>query len=97
MIAAAMAMRFRVERFIWGQCGVDVVGSQRKSLKKFRNGGKGPDSLGEMRYLDGVKIDSLPDSLRPDSLPEWECQRKSGKGHVASTLPEWNGTLSQTN
>jgi hypothetical protein len=50
-----------------------------------------------MRYLDGGKIDSLPDSLRPDSLPEWECQRKSGKGHVASTLPEWNGTLSRTN
>jgi hypothetical protein len=40
MIAAAMAMRFRVERFMLGQTRVDVVGSQRKSLKKFRKGEK---------------------------------------------------------
>jgi hypothetical protein len=35
---AAMARRLRVERFMLGQTRVDVVGSQRKSLKKFRKG-----------------------------------------------------------
>jgi hypothetical protein len=40
MNRAAMARRLKVERFIWGQTRVDVAGSQRKSLKKFRKGGK---------------------------------------------------------
>jgi hypothetical protein len=38
---AAMAMRLRVERFIWGQTRVDDGKSQKKSKNIFRKGERG--------------------------------------------------------
>jgi hypothetical protein len=51
MIAAAMMRRLRVGRFMLGQTRVDVVGIQRKSLKKFRKRGKGRIHWGKCGIL----------------------------------------------